>query len=108
LRLQPDSVDVLANLAWLRATQADAHFRNGPEALKLARRAVELTGGKDIGCLEALAAACAETGSFAEAQEAAEKARGLAVAQGLQQRAEAIGQRMALYAAGKPFRQGAE
>jgi tetratricopeptide (TPR) repeat protein len=108
LRLQPDSVDVLANLAWLRATQADAHFRNGPEALKLARRAVELTGGKDIGCLEALAAACAETGSFAEAQEAAEKARGLAVAQGLQQRAEAIGRRMALYAAGKPFRQGAE
>jgi tetratricopeptide (TPR) repeat protein len=107
LRLHPDWIDVMANLAWLRATQADAAFRNGPEALKLARRASELTGGKDIGCLEALAAACAETGSFAEAQRTAEKALNIALAQGQAQRAEGIRQRVALYAIGKPFRQGA-
>ncbi len=44
-----------------------AKLRNGAEAVKLAAQANELTGGKDATVLDALGAAYAEAGEFAEA-----------------------------------------
>ncbi len=46
LRLQPDTAKALNNLAWIRATSPQAEFRDGPEAVRLAKRACELTGYK--------------------------------------------------------------
>jgi hypothetical protein len=46
LRLKPDSAEELNNLAWIRATSPQAEFRDGPQAVRLAARACELTGYK--------------------------------------------------------------
>jgi Flp pilus assembly protein TadD len=67
LAQSPDQPQALAGLAWIRATSPDAAFRNGAEAVALARRAVELTETKDVASLDALAAAYAEAGQFDDA-----------------------------------------
>ena len=74
VRLKPDYVDALNDLAWILATSADAKLRDAKEALRLARHAAELTGQKDAGILETLAAAYAEAGQFPEAIKTAETA----------------------------------
>jgi Flp pilus assembly protein TadD len=76
--LQPDFPDALTALAWLLATSTEVEFRNGPEAVRMAERACELTARKDASKLKALAAAYAETGRFAEAQAAVRIAKSLA------------------------------
>jgi tetratricopeptide (TPR) repeat protein len=50
--------------AWIRATCADAKYRDGKKAVESATHACELTGYKDAASLESLAAACAEVGRF--------------------------------------------
>ena len=81
-RLQPSQVIPLNQLAWVLATCPEASIRNGAEAVELARRAVELTGGREPAVLGTLAAAYAEAGRFSEAVEAAERAVSLASARG--------------------------
>jgi tetratricopeptide (TPR) repeat protein len=79
LRVQPGLAEAQNNLAWLRATQEDPKNRDGEEALRLARSAVQITRGKNPSMLDTLAAALAETGRFDEAMETAEQARLLAL-----------------------------
>jgi tetratricopeptide (TPR) repeat protein len=67
LLLQPDYPDALDGLAWILSTNPNGEFRNGTEAVKMARRACELTSHKDAVKLKTLAAAYAETGRFADA-----------------------------------------
>src|ERR1035437_238355 len=43
VRLKPDWVEALNNLSWLLATQPDARFRDGKQAVELAARRVVLT-----------------------------------------------------------------
>ena len=74
VRLDPQNAAAMNDLAWLLATHADAALRNGEEALRLALRAVELTGGRQAPALDPLAAAYAPLGRFAEAVTTAEKA----------------------------------
>src|SRR5262249_28243335 len=64
-------------LACLLATCPAERFRDGPAALKLARRACELTEWRERNCLDALAAACAEVGQFDQAIEYQAKALAL-------------------------------
>jgi tetratricopeptide (TPR) repeat protein len=64
---QPDYPEALDEISWILATSADAQLRNGPEAVKMAERAVELTHREDPRMLKTLAAAYAETGRFSEA-----------------------------------------
>ena len=71
LQINPDYVLTLNNLALLRATHPDPKFRDGGEAVILARRAVGLTPG-DPDYLGTLAAAYAEAGRFAEAVQTAQ------------------------------------
>jgi cytochrome c-type biogenesis protein CcmH/NrfG len=73
-RLNPDSPDVLNNLAWALATERDAQLRNGPRAVTLAQRACELTRFEKTICLGTLAAAQAEAGKFDEAIATAQRA----------------------------------
>jgi Flp pilus assembly protein TadD len=60
------------------ATDPDAQFRNGAEAVELATRACELTKYQSPLPLATLAAAYAEIGRFQEAVSFAERAQDLA------------------------------
>ncbi len=104
VELRPDWPKGLASLAAALASVPDASLRNGPEALRLASRAFELTGGTNLLVLEALAAARAETGDFAEAARLIESALSIARSSGASNRIGELEGRRALYQAGQPFR----
>jgi Tfp pilus assembly protein PilF len=105
IRLRPKYPKALNNLAWILATGSDARTRNGEEALQLARRATDLTGGNDPEDLDTLAAAWAETHQFAEAVKVAERAAGLAQAAGHEELARQIQSRLRGYRSEQPARE---
>ena len=73
LKLQPNSGGAHYCLAWIMATASEDELRNGRRAIEHARRAVQLMEGSPF-TLDALAAAHAEVGEFAEAVKWEEKA----------------------------------
>jgi cytochrome c-type biogenesis protein CcmH/NrfG len=77
IRLQPDSVEALNNLAWILAASPEAKFRNGAEAVDLATRACELTKYQNPITLTTVAAAYGEAGKFGEGISFAEQAQAL-------------------------------
>ncbi len=79
LLIQPDFSDALDGLAWILATDANADFRNGTEAVKLAEHACTLTSRNEPVKLKTLAAAYAEAGRFEEASNTLLLAKDLAV-----------------------------
>jgi protein O-mannosyl-transferase len=91
------------NLAWLLATSRDASIRDGTRALELANEALGLSNSKDPNFLRTLAAANAESGRFAEAEETARKA--LRAAERLDNRTlvSALHDEIALYELGLPY-----
>ena len=91
------------NLAWLLAACPDAAFRDGPEAVRLATRACELTGYTQPLFIGTLAAAQAEAGDFPAAIATAERAA--ALADSLHQEPVAARNRelLQLYRQGQPF-----
>jgi len=105
LRLEPNHVPALTQTAWVLATGPVAAARNGPEAVKFAERAVQLSGGGDPSILDALAAAYAEAGRFSEALDTARRALALAGQQKNGELAAAINARIALYQAKIPYRE---
>jgi tetratricopeptide (TPR) repeat protein len=105
LKVGPTDPSIQNNLAWLLATCPDASLRDGPKALRLARQANELTGGKNPVFLHTLAAAFAETGQFTEAAQYAQKGLELAQAAGRQDLAERLNSELQFYEAHRPFRQ---
>ena len=76
--LKPDFADALNHLASLLATSPDPSVRNPSEAVTLAQRAVDATGGQSIQPLDTLGIALAASGRFNEAAGAAERALKLA------------------------------
>ena len=99
--IDPQFAQAQSNLAWLLATSPEAAVRDGPEALKLAAKAVDLSHGKDPSMLDALAAAYAETGRFPEAVQTARRALDLAA----QPLIPALKARLAMYERQQPFRE---
>jgi membrane protease YdiL (CAAX protease family)/Flp pilus assembly protein TadD len=67
IQLDPNHAWTCEQLAWLLATCPEAAHRNGPEAVKHATKACQLTSWKDSDCLRSLAAAHARCGQFREA-----------------------------------------
>ena len=104
LRLEPRQAVVLNQAAWVLATSAEAPIREGAEAVELAERAVELTGGREPAMLDTLAAAYAEAGRFAEATQTAGRALSLAMQQNQASLVEGVKARITLYEDGLPFR----
>jgi tetratricopeptide (TPR) repeat protein len=122
VRLAPDHANLAAEYAWLLATCPVDWLRDGKEAARQANRAVELSGGGSHRGLDILAAALAESGRFPEAAATAEAALRLvderiagsargggeaAERNGAELRAtrKEIEERLALFRAGKPYRQ---
>ncbi len=64
LEMKPDAPAALAALAWIRATAVEGDLRDPVDAVRLGERAVELSGGRLLTALDALAAAYAATGRF--------------------------------------------
>src|SRR5262249_46037689 len=108
LRAAPDSVEVLNNLAWLKATAANAALRDGQRAVTLAKRACELTHDEQPFFLGTLAAALAEAGQFPEAAAAARKARDLAAAAGQKDLAARNQELLTLYESNHPYHEPAK
>jgi tetratricopeptide (TPR) repeat protein len=104
VKLRPENFHALSNLAWALATSSDPATRNGTEALELARRANELSGGSNAMVLQSLAAALAETGRFAEAVTTAEQALRFTDASSPTTLVTDLRAQLDFYAKGSPYR----
>ena len=104
LRINPNAVQVIANLAWLRATARDDSLRDGAEAVRLAKRACAMEE-KNPAYRYLLAAAHAEAGQFPEAIRIAEEAALLAETMGQPDLAERCRSDLTLYKSGRPRRE---
>ena len=104
LRLEPNHLPVLNQTAWVLATSPDRSVRNGTEAVTLAERATQLSGGQEPAILDSLGAAYAEVGRFPMAVDTAQRALALAKQKNNQQLVEGLTARIALYQAKKPYR----
>lgn len=102
LSAQPDDFVALNALAWVKATCPDASQRDGPEAVRLAERAVDLSAGRDPEVLSTLAAAYAEANRFPDAVDTLSKAISRAESQKKTDFAAKLGSRLERYKAGKP------
>jgi tetratricopeptide (TPR) repeat protein len=105
VRLKPDWVEALNNCAWLLATQPDARFRDGGQAVALAAHAVALTRTNDAKLLDTLGGALAEVGRFPEAVDAARTATRLAQASGAVELEREIEVHRQSYERGQPVRE---
>jgi tetratricopeptide (TPR) repeat protein len=103
LRVAPENLEALNDLAWLLATSGDVNDRNGIEAVRLAEKACSLTHYKQPRFTGTLAAAYAEAGRFSDAVYAGQSTVKLANDLG-DQRMTVIAKRLLdLYRAGKPY-----
>jgi protein O-mannosyl-transferase len=105
LEIKPGYPEAQNNLAWILATSPQASLRNGNQAVELAERANQLTGGENPLILHTLAAAYAEAGRFGDAMRSAQKAIELAQAVGQKNLAGQLTGELKLYEAGLPFHQ---
>jgi tetratricopeptide (TPR) repeat protein len=103
--LKPGYVSALNDLAWLLATCPDGNLREAHEALRLAKRAADLTDRKDAGILETLAAAYAEAGQFAKASQTVEEAIQLCDAANQRELLATLENCRQHFRAGQPLRQ---
>lgn len=104
LEYEPDSIDVVNNLAWALATADPSDGGDPSQAVTLARHACELTDNREATYLDTLGVAYAADGKFGDAVDTARKAIDLARSHGDEQLASRIQGRLDLYQAGKAYR----
>ncbi len=105
LDTDPNNGEALNNIAWILATNPDASLRDGPEAVRLAERA--LAAGRDddrISIMDTLAAAYAEAGDFDKATATARQALEESQEQGRAQASRLLQRGLNLYEERKPLR----
>ena len=105
LRLNPESPQVMNNLAWIYATAPEEKFRYASEAVRLAELGCELTQWREPMFIGTLAAAYAESEDFPKAVRLAQQTIDMALAAGLDQVAAMNKKLIELYREGKPYRQ---
>jgi len=101
----PNGLRIERRLAWLLATAPDATLRDGPRAVRLARRVNEATGDRIPQVIDTLAAALAENGAFEQAARLADRAARLADQQQQRDLSAQIRTRATIYRQGQPFHQ---
>ncbi len=101
LAAQPDSVDILNNLAWILATTPHPAVRNPPEAVRLAEKADVFTHGENIAILDTLGVTYAHAGQFDKAAAAARRAIALAEKKKDSQTVLVLRQQLANFEAGR-------
>lgn len=104
LRLAPDLAPAATLLVAMLATSADSSPSEGEEALELAGKLTEQSGGRDPNMLDLRAAAEAQVGQYAEAVQTAELAIRLADAAGQKAVSRVIASRLAFYKVRRPYR----
>jgi tetratricopeptide (TPR) repeat protein len=105
LTVQPDSLVILNNLAWIEATCDDEKIRNPKEAVELAEKACKLTQYRSARALDTLAAAYAGSGDFEKAVATAKQAVTTANETGQIDQAAKIKNKLRLYEKGLPYRE---
>jgi tetratricopeptide (TPR) repeat protein len=103
LEIDPNHKLALMSLAWLRSISRDPLMRRGEDAVRLARRGVELTKERDEWQLDTLAAAYAEAGQFEEAVKTETQAIQVAQENGANDVIDEMRSRLRLYQSGTPF-----
>jgi protein O-mannosyl-transferase len=104
LRYEPNDGSAQNKIAWVLATALDPSLRDGPRAVQLARRVLELSGGRKPAVFQTLAAAYAETGQFSAAIEMAKRGLQLATEQKNFALAEELHKNIALFEMKIPIR----
>jgi Tfp pilus assembly protein PilF len=107
IRIDPNAVEALNNLAWILATDPNPQFRNGKRAVDLAMRACKLTGFQQTVTVGTLAASLAEAGQFDAAVSEATRACALAAAHADEALLRKNTELLYLYKAGLPDREDA-
>ncbi|UCE60747.1 MAG: tetratricopeptide repeat protein [Phycisphaerales bacterium] len=105
LERTPNDPRANAKLAWVLATCRIDDLRDGSRALNLARRAIEKDDGENLANLEALAAAFAETGEYADAIATLERALADETHQSRPEAIQRLRLRLESYRAGQPVRE---
>jgi tetratricopeptide (TPR) repeat protein len=105
LQRQSDDFETVTWLARVLAADQNPNVRNATEAVSLAERANDLTGGEQPFVLDTLAMAYAEAGRFKDAQAIEQKAIDAATAANSQKSVPEMQQRLQLYQAGQPYRE---
>jgi len=103
--IDPNYAEGYNNLAWILASTGDPNLQNAQEAVVLAERAMELTGGKNGSFLDTLSVAYAAAGQFDQALATAQKALEQARQGHDEQLAREIQGRMELFTQKKPYLQ---
>ncbi len=106
LRVQPDKAPALNDLAWILATEHEPTLRNVPEAIRLARRACEVSAHTNAAYLDTLGTALSEAARYPEAITVTETAASVAAAAGQKDLARQIHSHLQLYrtkSAGQPL-----
>lgn len=104
LQIAPNDLQTLTWLARVLACDKDPLVRYAKDAISLAQRANELTGGEQPFVLDTLAMAYAEGGRFKEAQETVQKAIELA-STGAKDMLPPLQERLRLYQSNRPYRE---
>ena len=105
VRLMPDQSQSHLFVAWLIASHDISVEEDVKHAVAIAEQACNLTGRRDVACLDALAAAYAAARRFDEAVATAKEAWQMAQASGQDSLAEEIHIRLQLYRDRKPYRE---
>jgi tetratricopeptide (TPR) repeat protein len=108
LRVDPTFVPAMNDAAHALAASPNASDRNGAEAVRLAERAVQLSGARNPVYLDTLAAAYAEVGRFPDAVATERKALDLAAPQHNAQLEDGLNARIKLYESQQPYRDSME
>jgi tetratricopeptide (TPR) repeat protein len=104
LRLEPNYAPAMNEAAYVLATSPNASDRDGAEAVRLAERAVQLSGSRNLEYLYTLGTAYAEAGRFSDAIEVTRRAIDLAAKQNQTAYVEDLQARVRLYEARHPYR----
>lgn len=104
-QLEANNSEVLNALAWLKATCADAAYRDPKQAVRIATELCQRSSWKNGDFIDMLAAAYAEQTDFEQAVKQQERA--LQLTAGPSKKRERMQARLRLYQARQPYREAA-